>query len=132
MRRISLAFVAVVAVGAVAWFSNPTEASELRVSIVQGANIRTFTGTHGGKYSVQCPTDGGSGQKVIYRPGCPTRADAGVLCVVDAGNGDVIMDFQANADPYQIDLAPNEDRFHMANAAGYAAPIYCNVFRRAP
>lgn len=130
MRRL----VAIVfAVGLLAHYS---QASELRVAIVQGANIRTFTGSPGGKYSVQCPNiDGGSGQKVWYRPGCNTRPDAGVQCVVDAGLGDVIMDFTDSTgvkDPYKIDLAPNEDRIHFANADSYATAVYCTIFRRSP
>lgn len=129
MRRV---LVILATVGLAMWLSRPSDASELRVSIVQGANIRTFTGAWGGHYSVQCPTDGGAGQRVIYRPGCPLRADGGVQCVVDAGSGDVVMDFTANSDPYKIDLATNEDRLHFANADSYAATIFCNVYRRSP
>ncbi len=108
------------------------EASELRVATVQGANIRTFTGVPGGKYSFQCPNDGGSGQKVWYRPGCKLRTDAGVSCVVDAGGGDPIVDFSSSPDPYKVDLAANEDRIHFANADGYANVIHCNIYRRNP
>lgn len=128
-RVLAIAFVA----GLVAWQS---QASELRVAIVQGANVSTFTGAPGGKYAVQCENiDGGGGQRVYYRPGCNTRADAGVQCVVDAGLGDVVMDFTAGSgsqDPYKIDLAPNEDRIHLANADGYAIQVYCAVYRRNP
>lgn len=124
-------------VGAVAGW-----ASELRVSIIQGSGIRTFTGSPGGKYSVQCPNiDGGAGQRVAYRPGCPVRSDGGVTCVIDAGLGDVVMDFTTatgSQDPYRIDLAPAEDRIHLRNyddaIAGNASttPVYCDVFRRNP
>lgn len=110
-------------------------ASELRVAIVQGTLINTFTGSPGGKYSVQCPNiDGGSGQKVFYRPGCPTRADAGVQCQVDAGLGDVLMDFTAatgSQDPYKIDLAPTEDRIHLRSYTASDA-LWCTVHRRSP
>jgi len=128
MRRAFL--VGLAAGGFAAW------ASELRVAIVQGANIQTFTGVAGGKYSMQCPNvDGGSGQRVLYRPGCPTRTDAGVTCVRDAGSGDVIVDFTSSTgsqDPYRIDLAPTEDRVHVANADSYATNVWCTFHRRNP
>lgn len=122
---------------AVAVVAGLAYASELRVAIVRGANIQTFTGAPGGKYSVQClSVDGGTDQKVYFRPGCNTRPDAGVQCVVDAGQGDGVMNFDpatgGSSDPYKVDLAPNEDRIHFAAVAGYAIPIYCSVFRRAP
>lgn len=117
-------------------FAIVANASELRVAIVQGANIRTFTGAPGGKYSIQCPNiDGGGGQRVYYRPGCNARPDAGVQCVTDAGLGDAIIDFSSatgTQDPYKIDLAPNEDRIHLANADSYATAVYCSVYRRNP
>lgn len=107
-------------------------ASELRVAIIQGALINTFTGSAGGKYSVQCPNiDGGAGQKVFYRPGCPARPDGGVQCLTDAGLGDVLMDFSANADPYQINLAPSEDRVHLRAYTATDA-LWCTVHRRYP
>ena len=112
------------------------QGSELRVAIAQGTGIRTATLAPGGKYSVQCPnTDGGAGERVYYRPGCPTRADAGVTCVIDAGVGDTIMDFTAatgSQDPYKIDLAPNEDRLHFRNVDDAARVVWCSVARRSP
>lgn len=111
-------------------------ASELRVGLAQGANIRSVTVAAGGKYSFQCPNiDGGGGQRIFYRPGCPTRTDAGISCVVDAGLGDVIVDFTSatgQQDPYKVDLSPNEDRIHFANADSYANSVYCVVYRRNP
>lgn len=122
MRRF-LAIVVVIA--AAAW------ASELKVGFVTGLGIQSFTGTLGGKYSVQCPNiDAGVGQRVFVRTGCKTRPDGGVTCVVDAGLGDTMVDFTANQDPYQIDLAPAEDRIHIKNADGNS--IWCNIYRRAP
>lgn len=112
-------------------------ASELRVAIVQGVGIRTFVGSPGGKYSVQClSTDAGTDQKVFYRPGCALRPDAGVLCIADAGRDDIAMNFNpatgGSSDPYKIDLAPGEDRIHMSAADSPTIPIYCTVARRNP
>lgn len=125
---------------ALAVFTRPAEASELRLTTVQGANIRTWyapgatatasasSGSYGMKLSIQCPTDGGAGQKIYYRPGClpSTR------CAADAGPGDAVIDFTSNPDPYQIDLAGHEDRVHLASVTGYASTVYCNVYRRSP
>lgn len=120
------------------------QAGELRLTTVQGANIRTWfapgasatasatTGNSGMKLSIQCPNvDGGAGQKVHYRAGClPTTK-----CAADAGVGDVIMDFTAATgvqDPYKVDLAGFEDRVYLASEGSYAVPLYCHVFRRQP
>lgn len=121
----------------VAVFAFAAFASELRVGIVQGANIRTFTGSAGGHYSLQClSVDGGTDQTVYYRPGCRTRTDAGISCVIDAGQGDTVVNFNSatggSSDPYKIDLATNEDRFHLATTSSYATPLYCTVGRRSP
>lgn len=107
-------------------------ASELLVSSKHvGASIVTFTGSFGGKYSVQCPNiDAGAGQKIYIRPGCPTRTDGGVTCVIDAGAGDTLIDFQSNADPYKVDLGATEDRIHMKTGDGNTA--LCHVYRRSP
>lgn len=122
MRRF-LAIIVVIA--ATAW------ASELKVGLLSGLGIQSFAGAAGGKYSVQCPnTDGGAGQRIYLRPGCKARADAGITCVIDAGLGDPIIDFAANSDPYQIDLATNEDRIHVKTADSNG--IWCNVYRRSP
>lgn len=124
-------------------------ASERRLSTVQGTLIQTWyapsatatasaTSTNFGlKVSIQCPNvDGGSGQKVYYRPGCLAKLpDAGRMCSHDAGVGDVIMDFTAATgaqDPYRIDLAGNEDRIHLASVNGYSDAVYCHVYRVSP
>jgi hypothetical protein len=109
-------------------------ASELRIGHVQGTGIQTVTVAPGAKLSIQCPNiDGGAGQQVWYRPGCPLRTDAGITCILDAGLGDVLIDFSANADPYAINLAPNEDRVHLCHyPSGCVTPKYCLVYRRSP
>lgn len=110
-------------------------ASEVQVGWkTVSTSIVTFTGSFGGKYSVQCPNiDGGSGAKIFIRPGCPTRTDGGVSCVIDAGTGDMLLDFSTasgSADPFKVDLASNEDRIHAKTADGNAN--LCYFYRRSP
>lgn len=132
MRKL---FLLALALGAVA------QAGELRLTTVQGANIRTWyapgasatasasSGSFGMKLSIQCPNvDGGAGQKVYYRPGCLSTTK----CAADAGVGDAIIDFTANLDAYKVDLTASEDRIHLASVNGYADAVYCHVYRRAP
>lgn len=122
----TLFLLAVFLIALMAW------ASELRVGIVKGANIQTFTGEPGGRYAVQCPSiDGGTDQKVWYRPGCPARADGGITCVVDAGLGDIVLDFKSLDRPYPVDLAPTEDRIYFGTFPDYS-PMFCTVARRNP
>ncbi len=78
-------------------------------TIVRGTGVQSATGLNtDDSYAIQCPNiDGGSGQKVFYRPGgcsgCPT----------DAGLGDVLIDFTSNQDPYPVRLRPDMTKIHL-------------------
>jgi hypothetical protein len=89
---------------------------------VQGALIQTASGLIAdNSYAIQCPNiDGGSGQKVFYRPGGCTG------CVVDAGLGDTLMDFTSNQDPYPIRLRVGMDRVHLRAYTATDA-LWCTV-----
>lgn len=118
------------------WVAVEAFGSDLRIAIVQGSLVQTFTGTPGGRYSIQCPNiDGGSGVRVAYRPGCPNKADAGVSCIHDAGMGDTIMDFTSSTgsqDPYKIDLQANEDRIYFVQPDLVTNSYWCTISRRSP
>jgi hypothetical protein len=99
-------------------------AGGLQRAVVQGTGVQCFTaGGQAGHYLVQCPSiDGGTGQKVWYRP--TQAADAGG--VTDAGLGDLVMDFSSNTDPVPVDLAPGEARICFGTFTDYSA-LYCTV-----
>ena len=124
MRRV-LAFAAVVALASLAW------AAPKQVGGIAGSGLLAgkFTGQKGGKYLVQCvnPPLG-----VWLRPGCSTRADGGASCVadagpaVDAGPGDLFVDFAGNADPFMFQLGPNEDLIWARSVD--AGTLRCSIF----
>lgn len=122
MRRATLTTLALVGVVL------PALASDHQLAIVQGTGIRTATLTEGAKVAVQCPNiDGGAGQKVFYRPG----GSCSGCTTVDAGYGDVLMDFTVNSDPYPVTLAAKESLIHL-RSYDPAVALWCTVVGRSP
>jgi len=115
MRRLALAFFVVSAVVlADEYNANGT--------LVSGQGIQTASSLNNDDtYAVQCPNlDGGSGQKVWYRPGGCTG------CVTDAGQGDTLLDFTTNQDPYPVRLRPGMTKIHLRGFLA-ADAIWCTV-----
>lgn len=109
MKRLLL--IAAVFIPALFW--RAAHADEVKVGSACGVNIVTFNGAmdaggtgSGAKLAFQA-RDGGC---VYYRAGCPTRADGGVTCTVDAGPGDPRICFGNNSDPYKVDMPAGFDR----------------------
>lgn len=142
MKRLGLVvLMALMVVGAVALASVPGN----RIATVSGANIRCFTTNDGGTLStgrtgldldIQCPNvDAGGGQKVWARAGCALKADGGGTCLMDAGVGDLVLDFTTatgNPDPIHYKLGTSEDRICFGAVASYAIAVHCNIYERRP
>ena len=113
-----------------------------RIATVSGTSIKCFTTNDAGTRSwgrtgldldIQCPNlDAGAGQKVYARSGCPLKTDAGGLCVMDAGAGDVVLDFQSNPDPIHWKLGTAEDRICFHDFTTGATTVHCNIYERRP
>jgi hypothetical protein len=91
-------------------------------TIITGTGIQSVTGLNADdSYALQCPNiDGGSGQRVFYRPGGCTG------CVVDAGLADTLVDFTVNQDPYPIRLRDQMTKVHLRGFNASDA-IWCTV-----
>ena len=102
-------------------------------TVAQGQNIQTLVVGQGAKVCLQCPNiDAGVGQKVFYRPGGCTG------CVIDAGPGDILVDFTQATDCYPIQLrysqtntSGNPDRIHL-RGLNASDVIYCAAPPRSP
>lgn len=113
-----------------------------RIATVNGTSIKCFTTNDAGVYStgrtgldldIQCPNvDGGAGQRVYARAGCALKTDGGGSCVMDAGVGDVILDFQSNPDPIHFKLGTAEDRICFHDTTTGATVVYCHIYERRP
>lgn len=115
-----------VAVVALAGWAIADEFNENGTTI-QGTGVQVASGLNENqKYAIQCiNTDGGLGQQVYYRPGGCSG------CVVDAGPGDVLIDFRTNTDPY---VAVLRSRMNSINLRAYTQTdaLYCIVAPKTP
>lgn len=102
-------------------------------TVAQGQNIQTLVVGFGVKVCLTCPNlDGGTGQKVFYRPGgCTT-------CVIDAGPGDNLIDFTQATDCYPITMRYSSttsgtrmDRLHL-RGLNATDVIYCSAPQVSP
>lgn len=140
LKTFSLA-VFLAAVGALVVHGSRASADEYNANgtITQGSGgVQTATGTGwqgGTRLVLQCPNiDAGAGQKVYYRPGGCSG------CVVDAGPGDVLVDFTTNTDGYPVTLRTGMSKVHLralgdtkiADGGGTSVPLHCIVAPKSP